>query len=342
MKIQIQQRYNFFLLFFLIQSSLYAQTFSDCLAFEKKGETQKALEILYKLAETTDPGDEHYFLIIDKIISLETDVSKILFTAENKISKIENKNQKIQLLKKAAVLMELSGRIENAGNYYELIYRLNSNDENLPYLINAAIINLETGDIEKALSLAELARSKAKKMADLQKAILLTIYIDILEGNKDSGFKKMAQILEDKYTEETLFIIYKMSSWYDIKDTKEKARSVIAKTHGQKIIDELDIYQKPFSPVFLFTAAESKKTVPDESQKKQYAYLQTGLYSSLKNAEKMVEKIVKAGIPCEIIENIKNGEKFFKVVVPVESEKQIEYYNLILKDNSIESFIIFN
>ena len=157
------------LLFFLIQSVLFAQTLSDSLELEKKGETKKALEILYKLAETTKPENEQYFLIIDKIISLETDISKIVLNLESKILKITNTNQKNHALKKIAVLMELSGNIENAGDYYEMIYKLNSSDENIVYLINAAIINLETGNIEKALSLAKLAESKAQKMVDAQK-----------------------------------------------------------------------------------------------------------------------------------------------------------------------------
>jgi tetratricopeptide (TPR) repeat protein len=309
---------------------------------EKNGETQKALEILYKLAETAKPENEQYFLILDKIISLETNISKILITTESKILKIPNTNQKVQLLKKLAVLMELSGNIENAGNYYEMIYQLNSSDENLAYLINAAIINLETGNTEKALSLAEFVISKAKRMVDMQKAVLLTIYIDILEGKRDSAFKKMSQILEDKYTEETLFIIYKISHWYDNKSINEKVKNILQKTHTQKIVDELDVYQKPLSPIFLFAAAEPEKATATASQKKYYAYIQAGLYSSLKNAENMMQRIIRTGLPCEIIESIRSGEKYYRVVVPVETEKQIENYNLILKDNNIESFIIFN
>ena len=330
------------ILFILLQSALYAQTYSDALTFEKNGETQKALAALYKLAETTKPENDQYFLIIDKIISLETDISKIIMAVENKILKIENTNQKVQLIKKMAVLMELSGNIEKAGEYYEMIYKLNTSDENLLYLINAAIINLETGDVEKALSLSKFVESKAKKLIDLQKAILLTVYIDILEGSKDIAFKKMTQILEDKYTEETLFIIYKISYWYDIKVTKEKAGNIIKKTHNQKVLDELDIYQKPFSPLFLFITPETEKIVIENNQNTLYAYIQTGLYTSLKNAENMMQRVIKTGLPCEIMESTRNGEKYYKVVVPVKTEKQIENYNLILKDSNIESFIIFN
>jgi len=329
------------LLFILIQSILYAQTYSDSITFEKNGEPKKALEILYKLAETTKPENEQYFLIIDKIISLETDISKIM-AIENKILKTENINQKEQLIKKIAVLMELSGNIEKAGEYYEMIYKVNSSDENLIYLINASIINLEIGDIEKTLSLVNSVESKAKKLIDLQKAILIKIYIDILEGNKEIAIKKMSQILKDKYTEETLFIIYKLSYWYDIKDIKEKAGDIIKKTHNQKVLDELDISQKPFSPAFLFIIPPAEKNITDINQNTIYAYIQAGLYSSLKNAEIMMEKIIKIGLPCEIIESVRNEEKYYKVVVPVKNEKQIENYNLILKDKNIESFIIFN
>ncbi|MCL2704933.1 MAG: SPOR domain-containing protein [Spirochaetaceae bacterium] len=330
------------ILFILLPSTINAQTYSEFLVFEKNGETKKALEILYKLIETTKPENDQYFLIIDKIISLETDISKII-SVENKILKIENINQKIQVLKKMAVIMELSGNIEKAGEYYEMIYKSNNIDENLTYLINTAIINLETGDIEKALSLSKFVENKAKKLIDLQKAILLTIYIDILEGNKDKALKKMTQILDDKYTEETLFIIYKISNWYDIIDTKEKAKNIIKNTHSQKLLDELDIYQKPFSPSFLFSTTEAEKIViTDNNQNTIYAYIQAGIYTSLKNAETMMERITKIGLPCEIMESIRNGEKYYRVVVPVKNEKQIENYNLILKDSNIESFLIFN
>jgi len=342
---KLNQWNNFYLLilFFLIQSTLYAQTYSDALALEKSGDTQKALEILYKLAETTRPANNQYFSIIQKIISLETDIPKLLTVAEEKVLRIANINQRVQLLKEMAVLMELSGNIEKAGLYYEMIYDLNSNDENLSYLIKAAAINLETGNVDKALSLARLVESRAKKLVDKQKAILLTAYIDILEGNKDSSLRKMLQILDGKYTEETLFIIYKLSNWHNIEDVKEKARSIIIRTHNQKVVDQLNIYQKPISPLFLFAhQSETRTTIVDISPRVYYAYIQAGLFGSLRNAENMQERITKLGLPGEIMEITRSGEIFFRVVVPVEGEEQIEHYNIILRNNDIESFIIFN
>ncbi|MCL2791958.1 MAG: hypothetical protein FWD87_02605 [Spirochaetaceae bacterium] len=323
-----------------MQPMLYAQTFADAEAFERRGETQRALEILYRLAETTRPENNQYFLIIDKIISLETDIPKLLTSVEDKILRIVNVDQRIQLLKKMAVLMELSGNIEKAGHYYEMIYRLNSSDENFIYLIKAAAINLETGNIDKALSLASFVESRARRLVDLQKAKLLAIYIDILQDNRDSALRKMSQILDNKYTEETLFIIYKLSNWHDIRDTREKARSIIIRTHNQRVLDELNIYQKPLSPLFLFALSET--SVVDSRPITYHAYIQTGLFSSLRNAENMRERIIQVGLPCKIMETPRSGEIFFRVVVPVETEREIENYNLILRNNNIESFIIFN
>ncbi|MCL2295025.1 MAG: SPOR domain-containing protein [Spirochaetes bacterium] len=338
---RIRKRLNL-LLFFLIQFTLYAQTYSQFLEFERRGETQKALEILYKLIETTNPETEQYFSIIERIISLETDIPRILAAVEDRILKITNTAQKVRLLKRLVVLLELSGNIENLATYYEMIYQLNSSEENLIYLIKAAIIRLETGDIEKALSHAKYVESKAKKAVNLQRAILLTAYIDILKGNKDSALKKMNQILDGKYTEDVLFIIYKLSRWYDIRETRERSRNIIRRTHGQRVINELDIFQKPISPAFLFSISGKERSIASENQKTYFAYIQTGFFSSQRNAEIMQARIIGIGVPCKIIEVIRNGRKYFQVVVPVETERQIESYNQILRNNNIESFVIFN
>lgn len=326
------------LLIFLFQiiPAVFAQTFSDVLQLEKKGETEKSLKILYQLSDKTTDENE-LFNVLDKILSLDNNIIRVINTEERKIPLISDNVKKAILIKKTALLMQLAGMIDRAGDYYESAYNTYPVEGNLPLLLDSAVLNLETGNIEKSIYLAEFVIDKSKINEEKQKGLLITAYISLIQGNQLKAEKILAGILDEKSGGSAASAVYKISHMYKLERLKNKAKDIIVRNYGKKAADELDVYLYPVTPLVLFENTGNVKP-----EREFYAFIQTGVYNSEANASNMIKKIESAGLSGIIREYIKDGTKYYKVLVPARTESDAENINMILKHNSIESFMIFD
>ena len=327
---------SFLILFFQIIPAAFGQTFSDVLQLEKKGETEKSLKILYQLSDKTTDEDE-LFNVLDKILSLDNNIIRVINTEERKIPLISDNVKKAILIKKTALLMQLAGMIDRAGDYYESAYNTNPVEGNLPLLLDSAVLNLETGNIEKSIYLADFVIDKTRNKEEKQKGLLIIAYISLIQGDPIKAEKIFAGILDEKSGVKSAPAVYKISLMYNLENLKNKAKDIIIRNYGKKTVDELDIYLYPVSPLVLFENTGNVKT-----EREYYAFIQTGVYNSEANASNMIKKIGSAGLSGIIREYIKEGTKYYKVLVPAKTESDAENINMILKHNSIESFMIFD
>lgn len=334
---QISDTIFLLLLIFFSQTQqvAYSQTFADFLQLEKKGETEKSLKILYQLSDKTTDDDELY-KVLDKIISLEHNIDRIINTAERKIPLISDNGKKTILMKKISLLMQLSGMIDKAGDYYESAYNTNPVEENLGLLLDSAVLNLETGNVEKSLYLAGFVIDKSKSNEQRQKALLISAYVSLVQEERVKAEKILAGILDGKSGENSAPAVYKLALRYNLDNLGKKAKEIIIRKFGKKAADELDLYLYPLTPLVLF---ENENT--DKTEKENYAYIQTGVYNSKSNAESMMKKIASAGLKGIIREYSKEGSTYYKVLIHAENESDAENINMILKHNRIESFMIF-
>ncbi|HAX17885.1 MAG TPA: hypothetical protein DCY00_04745 [Actinobacteria bacterium] len=325
-------------LLFLINSA-FSQTFSDYLNYKKNGDTQKALQVLYSLTETIPPENKQYGTVLENIYLLETDIIKLLEIAEKKLPLLPDNIIKSDLMKRAALIFQLTGNIEKAESYYAASYTLNPSEKNMDILITSSVLNLETGNIEKTRYLAGFVNDVSESITKKLKAQLIIAYTDIISGNLKTGASGLLKILDQKnYDENTLYSIYKISDYYEISDVKNRSYEIILKQYGRNAIDEIKQYTLPVTPLILLN--NYLQSVSTESSKI-YAYLQTGSFVSMDNASNMLTKVLKTGLAGIIKEEVNKEKILYKVLVPAASEKEAENYNMILKENSIESFMIF-
>lgn len=329
-------RISLLILLFQIIPAAFAQTFSDVLQLEKKGETEKSLKILYQLSDKT-ADEKELFNVLDKIISLDSNIIRVINTEERKIPLISDNVKRTILIKKTALLMQLAGMIDRAGDFYESAYNTNPVEGNLPLLLDSAVLNLETGNIEKSIYLADFVIDKSKKNEEKQKGLLIIAYISLIQGDQLKAEKIFSGILDEKSGEIIASAVYKISLMYNLENLKNKAKDIIIRNYGKKTVDELDIYLYPVTPLVLFENTGRIKT-----EKEYYAFIQTGVYNSEINASNMMKKIASAGLSGIIREYFKEGTKYYKVLVPAKTESDAENINMILKHNNIESFMIFD
>ncbi len=333
----------FFICFIFIGFKADANDYSDFLFYKNKGDTANALRVLYSLSETMNPEDEYYYNVLDNIITFETDVVKMKETTEKKIPLVSDRSRRSLLMGRSALIMLLTGMIDKAEYYYETAYTINPSENNLEYLINAAALNLETGNIEKSLQLSEFVKNNSSNAEKMEKAELIVSYVNILKNDTKATETKLNNMLDGKIKNEgVLFSIYKLSVWYKIKSIEIKSSKIIEENYGTGDLNEIKKYEIPVNPlVFLNSIMTLEDSSSSAAKTKYNAYIQTGVFSSMENASKLLSRINKTGLPGLIRENIKDGTKTYKVIIPVRSEEESQNFSLILKENSIESFMIY-
>ncbi len=281
--------------------------------------------------------------MVSEIISLESDIEKLLTVAERSLPYININKHKADILEKTASIYQLSGKSETAAYCFEKAYNAEPSVENLKLLLDSSLLFLGTGNTEKSYYLSDFVIKNTSEKELVYKAELIISYIEITSGKSDKAetlLKKLADY--NDIDDQLLFSIYKIADWYGLKSVKEKAGKNIAGKYRKELLDELDKYEYPLNPLFLFNYFKDYNATVKKTDGKIYAYIQTGVFSSLNNAENMVSRIAKAGLTAKVREETKNNSRFYKVIIAAETEEIAEYYNIVLKEHKIESFMVFD
>ena len=130
--------------FFICANYLaFSQDYSKLIEMEDQDtDVQVSLKRYYSWIETNATHNE-LFKVIIRVFELEKDLNKLLGLLINNKNNVNDPDEKYDLLYRTASLLELSGNIELAQQYYQEAAFISQKKESFFYLFNSAVILYE-------------------------------------------------------------------------------------------------------------------------------------------------------------------------------------------------------
>jgi hypothetical protein len=326
----------------LLTNILFADNYSDAVKYINSSKPDKALPLFYKVLKTDFKDSEKVYISLKNITEYETDIVKTIQTVKTYLDKLNStKKNKSEILFSAAIVSELSGRSEDAVNFYLSAYNEYPVPENSSALLLSAAILIDNGEFNKALNRINFFKKLPLEKNDIYKGEILESVIYILSGEKEKG-EKLLNILTEKtdISVKNLSSIVLVSARYNMDSLREKGGKKLLKKNSS--YTSLFSYNSMISPAaYLNYSSYITEDIKSDKKSNNGILIQTGSYSNIKNAENMKQRLKKIGFAGKILETDYKGKKIFKVIIPAENSETAEKYHIMLKENSIESFLIF-
>lgn len=329
---------------FLLTNILFADNLSDAVYFINRSEPEKGLPLLYKVLKTESEDADKVYISLKNITEYETDILKTIQTVNSYSDKLnKNKKKKSEILFSAAVVSELSGKTEDAVAFYLSAYNEYPVPENSIALLLSSGILLDNGEFVKALNRINFFKKLPLEKNDIYKGEILESLIYILTDEKEKG-KKLLDSLINKtdISIQNLSSIVLISGRYNLDNLRERGKQELLQKDSSCNIDSLFSYNSMISPAaYLNYSSYISDDIRSDKKSDNGILIQTGSYSDMNNAENMKLRLKKIGFDGKILESNYKGKKIFKVIIPAENMEKAEKYHIMLKENSIESFMIF-
>lgn len=176
------KRFSFFI-FFIIPFYLFSNNYEDGLQLEAQGDIKKAL-IKYNEYLDLEINSEPNDLLLERLIYISTLYDSLddatLFLI-NRAKQIKNKDLRSEIYFKIANIYELTGKIFNAGVYYEKSsYGSSGVDYNK--LLNSLYMLYEIGYYEKVIQKIQKIPLKEKKLSNDYNILY---YLCLVKTNKN-------------------------------------------------------------------------------------------------------------------------------------------------------------
>ncbi len=334
------------LLSFIISNpfSAWSDTFDTAVGFLEKNEIEKGLSGLYSYLASDTGKPDKYYLSLEKIIHYEKNIEKIIATIKNYSYRLKN-NSKImsEILQAGAELSELSGRTEDAVDFYISSYNIYPVPSNSISLLTSSRILIDNGEFNKAEKQLTFYKNLSLDKNSLYKADIIESLIFILSGRKTEGEKILSDLLKnDDISSENAASVLFISNSYNLENVSIESRKKLVQIDNNADIKTILSTNSMISPAFYFNYDDAISDKKDYTESEKVSvFLQTGSYSSMENAENMNNRLLKIGFNSTIIKSEYKGKIIFKVLVPAGSREEAQEYHIKLKEHSIESFMVF-
>ncbi len=341
-KILLMFRSALIILFLLSSLQLFPDSFSDAENNLTNGHIDKALSVFYDITEDEKSGEMRIYLSMKYIIEYEEDLSRINKNLNNNINKLHNKKYRAELFYLFAVISELCGRNEDAVRYYKNSYNELPDNDNIKALINTSRIMIDNGQLDESLELLEMLSGTKTEKEISDKIVILRSLIIIISGKPDTGTDILEDLIQRKdLSENNILSIMIISKKYNLDKILKISENILKERNYAEQSDFLSNSERLITPTTFFYDFE-----PDLSEKNNESgidniFIQTGSYSSENNASNMIKRLEKIGLTGHISESLFKGNKIYKVLINAGSKEEAEKINIVLKENSIESFLIF-
>lgn len=219
------KRISLFCLIILVSHFLFSNEFEAGLKLEAQGLLPEALD-KYNNYINVSLNNSDQQDIIEKIIyasTLYNNIEESIVFLINKAKKMKASNSRSIIYKKIAELYELTGRIFNAGIYYEKAAFVNKNNINYTMLLNSYDMLLEVGYSQKVNNALEKIDLEKLKNEDLNKFYILKARIFILFGQDKIAEDKLFMTSPDNFLAKFIlekkkvdFYLDKQSLYYGI------------------------------------------------------------------------------------------------------------------------------
>ena len=346
MKQIIHKKSVFFLIFIFTGISVFSDSYDEAIKYLNKNNVEKSLSYFYKYLKSGTEDENKIIISLNKIIHNEKDINKIISSVENYSDVIkQNKKEKSRIFLNAAELAELSGKTEKAVHFYISSYNEHPDPENSSSLLISAGILLDNGEFAKAENQLLFYKKLSLNRNNIYRAEILESIIKILSGNRAEGEKIISEIVQKKdISEKNLSAAVLIAHNYNLENVITLSKKMLIEKNKNADISSLLTAGPMLSPAsfFNYSNTESRIKITDEIKSDELIFLQTGSYSNIKNAENMSSRLKKIGFKSEIIKKKYKGKNIFKVMISAESKEKAQEYHIKLKENSIESFMVFD
>ena len=337
---------SFFLLFIFSSVLLYPDSYDRAVELLENKNTEKSLTYFYKYLESDSDNQDKIITSLQNIILHEKVTEKIISSVKEYSKKITiRKKVKSEILLKAAEIAELSGKTEDAADFYISSYNEYPNPSNSSSLLISARLLIDNGEFVKAEKQIIFYKSLPLDNNSLYRAEIIESLLKILKGEKPSGERHLSEILNNNdISEENLAAIILLVHNYNLDNLLEISKKRLIEKDENADVSSIFSANSMISPAVYFNFSNLTQDIkqPDTStENNENIFLQTGSYSNRKNAENMSGRVSEIGFKNIIIKDTYKGKIIYKVLIPAESKEKAQKYHISLKEHSIESFLIF-
>lgn len=336
--------------FFICANYLaFSQDYSKLIEMEDQDtDVQVSLKRYYSWIETNATHNE-LFKVIIRVFELEKDLNKLLGLLINNKNNVNDPDEKYDLLYRTASLLELSGNIELAQQYYQEAAFISQKKESFFSLFNSAVLLYELGEYTSSMSQLKLVKESSGNSLLIIRSDILQIK-NLLAENFFSEAKRLYTALIPTIRTDTdpgsLYVLWELSHFLGETKNAETITNFLTKAYPESL--ELKLIEKkinnyPSVHRFLFLkkypegpAASAEKP----SQITDPGFIQIGSFADRENAEYRKKDADKAGFSAVIREVTVNNRVYYRLLIPVSSD-DIQRMLLILKDKGFEGYPVY-
>ena len=280
-----------------------------------------------------------------------------------------------------AELSELSGDYSQAQYHYRRAWDHGTQDQQaLRLLLLSAQLQLELGDIETAITEAQLVVERSSETYRQRDAMLLQARSRLAAADPDAAARSVSEVWQAASADprgrdrpDQLYVIYDLARQLELQQVAQEAFTALAEKHPHSVEYALartdrrphetrvEPLPSPSQVLVALPWAESASpllaapstagpvaattaTLQETTSEPTVNAIQTGSFRDPENATYMARDISNAGFAAEIRQQIRNGQQLYQVVVPLDGgtgRQQALATMTALKDAGIEGFLLY-
>ena len=333
---------------------------------KSEGEFDQAIDVLEGWLDG-NPGHPEYSEMFDEYFLLNNDIRRLEKFLDKIMGYPHPDSQRIHLLKRKAVMDEMTGRLESAQTSYHGAALLSQGRERGLLLLDSARLLFEEMYLEDALDEITLVFVSTDNAELLSKAVLLKGYV-LMSMGKDTEAEDKFLFLVD-YSADTSrdFIIPQALAALVYlhrgeAETAEDYLAVLAEQYptspeyaaamtllGESPAEEVSFSFSPdrfFDSFQLFKPDNLEKELPPtktDNETGKRISVQAGSFLDEENAEYMASDLRKLGFNVEIVTHSKNQKPYYRVIInSLDSANDAQLVLRRLQESGFSGFILFH
>ena len=325
---------------------LYSDSYDKAVELLKNKDNEKSLSYFYKYLKSGTDNQDKIITSLNSIILYERNTDKLISAVKQYTDRITvRKKEKSEILLETAEIAELSGKTEDAAEFYISSYNEYPNPSNSSSLLTSARLLIDNGEFIKAEKQIVFYKSLPLDNNSLYRAEIIASLLKILKGEKTSAENQISELLENNdISEENLSAVILLVHNYNLDNLLEISKKKLISKNRNADISSILSANSMISPAVYFNysyiASDIDKENGSETEENSL-FLQTGSYSNIKNAENMSARVTEIGFKNNIVKDTYKGKTIYKVLIPADSKENAQKFHITLKEHSIESFLIF-
>ena len=294
-----------------------------------------------------NPDHENFSDILQLYLDSVENINSAVSFLEDLLKEDEASGNKGIISLNLAFLLELSGKIQNAQQTFEIANFSTTNRHDLDNFFQSIRLLIDMGEFQRAKAQTNALITTGSDPKLIAEGRMYLAYIEYLlkdaAGAKDSIILAAENIEES--TVEQIYNIYNIAKLLKLESLAEKCAAAMEEKYPEspeagQIVSGMPVSFIP--TMHFFETATMELSFSDNSiLTDEVIRIQTGVFSKLENAENQVKELSMEGFSMEVVPFESNGETFYRVISDGLPESEVQKSVLMLKEKGIEAFLHF-